>query len=252
MVREHQVGAVRDAACRGGLADGLRGAVPWSANCVSLMPRSGYAAGKVPEEHYASAWARQADGVVVALRCHNVYGPVMPRDTPYSGVASIFRSSLERGEASSVFEDRAAHTTWHSGAHERSHRGRRRHRRHGFLPVPRRPADPRRADAVRRPVGPGRGRHRRRAPRGVLAPPRPRPRVPAAPHQLPRQPLGAAVASGSVRCSRRARSAACAPTSRPATSSSRTSSSTGPAAGPTRSSSAARCTCRSRIRTVRG
>jgi dTDP-L-rhamnose 4-epimerase len=31
----------------------------------------------------------------------------MPRDTPYSGVAAIFRSSLERGEAPRVFEDGA-------------------------------------------------------------------------------------------------------------------------------------------------
>jgi len=29
----------------------------------------------------------------------------MPRDTPYSGVAAMFRSSLERGEAPQVFED---------------------------------------------------------------------------------------------------------------------------------------------------
>jgi dTDP-L-rhamnose 4-epimerase len=29
----------------------------------------------------------------------------MPRDTPYSGVASIFRSALERGDAPRVFED---------------------------------------------------------------------------------------------------------------------------------------------------
>ncbi len=70
-----------------------------------LDPRSSYAASKVAQEHYASAWARQADGAVVALRYHNVYGPGMPRDTPYSGVAAIFRSSLERGEAPRVFED---------------------------------------------------------------------------------------------------------------------------------------------------
>jgi dTDP-L-rhamnose 4-epimerase len=70
-----------------------------------LDPRSSYAAGKVAQEHYASAWARQASGSVVALRYHNVYGPGMPRDTPYSGVAAIFRSSLERGEAPRVFED---------------------------------------------------------------------------------------------------------------------------------------------------
>src|SRR6185503_12704368 len=41
----------------------------------------------------------------IALRYHNVYGPGMPRDTPYSGVAAMFRSSLERGEAPVVFED---------------------------------------------------------------------------------------------------------------------------------------------------
>ena len=41
----------------------------------------------------------------VALRYHNVYGPGMPRDTPYSGVAAMFRSSLERGEPPQVFED---------------------------------------------------------------------------------------------------------------------------------------------------
>jgi dTDP-L-rhamnose 4-epimerase len=29
----------------------------------------------------------------------------MPRDTPYSGVAAMFRSSLERGEAPRVYED---------------------------------------------------------------------------------------------------------------------------------------------------
>jgi dTDP-L-rhamnose 4-epimerase len=31
----------------------------------------------------------------------------MPRDTPYAGVASIFRSALARGEAPQVFEDGA-------------------------------------------------------------------------------------------------------------------------------------------------
>ena len=42
---------------------------------------------------------------VTALRYHNVYGPRMPRDTPYAGVASIFRSALESGRAPRVFED---------------------------------------------------------------------------------------------------------------------------------------------------
>jgi len=70
-----------------------------------LDPRSAYAASKLAQEHYAAAWARQADGAVVALRYHNVYGPGMPRDTPYSGVAAMFRSSLERGQPPQVFED---------------------------------------------------------------------------------------------------------------------------------------------------
>jgi dTDP-L-rhamnose 4-epimerase len=70
-----------------------------------LDPRSVYAATKVAQEHLCAAWARQTGGAVVALRYHNVYGPGMPRDTPYSGVAAIFRSALEAGAAPRVFED---------------------------------------------------------------------------------------------------------------------------------------------------
>ena len=70
-----------------------------------LDPRSSYAASKVAQEHYARAWARQADSAAIALRYHNVYGPRMPRDTPYSGVAAIFRSQVEAGDAPQVFED---------------------------------------------------------------------------------------------------------------------------------------------------
>jgi len=68
-------------------------------------PRSSYAASKVAQEHYAGVWARQAPGSAIALRYHNVYGPGMPRDTPYSGVAAIFRSALEAGRSPEVFED---------------------------------------------------------------------------------------------------------------------------------------------------
>jgi dTDP-L-rhamnose 4-epimerase len=68
-------------------------------------PRSTYAATKLAQEHLASAWARQTGGRVWSLRYHNVYGPRMPRDTPYAGVASIFRSALERGEPPRVLED---------------------------------------------------------------------------------------------------------------------------------------------------
>jgi len=70
-----------------------------------LRPRSLYAASKTAQENYALAWSESTGGSVMALRYHNVYGPAMPRDTPYSGVAAIFRSSLEKGSAPEVFED---------------------------------------------------------------------------------------------------------------------------------------------------
>jgi dTDP-L-rhamnose 4-epimerase len=70
-----------------------------------LRPRSLYAASKAAQEHYALAWAEATGGSAVALRYHNVYGPYMPRDTPYSGVAAIFRSELESGDVPRVFED---------------------------------------------------------------------------------------------------------------------------------------------------
>ncbi len=66
---------------------------------AALRPRSLYAASKTAQEHYALAWSESTAGSVVALRYHNVYGPGMPRDTPYSGVAAIFRSSLEKGRS---------------------------------------------------------------------------------------------------------------------------------------------------------
>ncbi|WP_030276271.1 NAD-dependent epimerase/dehydratase family protein [Streptomyces sp. NRRL B-24484] len=68
-------------------------------------PRNVYAASKLAQEHLAAAWARACGGSVLTLRYHNVYGAGMPRDTPYAGVASLFRSALARGEAPRVFED---------------------------------------------------------------------------------------------------------------------------------------------------
>ncbi len=68
-------------------------------------PRNVYAATKLHQEHLCAAYARESGSSVIALRYHNVYGPRMPRDTPYAGVASIFASALARGEAPRVFED---------------------------------------------------------------------------------------------------------------------------------------------------
>lgn len=111
---EHGV-AVPAARSRADLDDGFfelrcphcRRALKWATvtEDAHIAPRSIYAATKVAQEHLSHTWAIQTGGRVIALRYHNVYGPRMPRDTPYAGVAAIFRSALERGNAPAVFED---------------------------------------------------------------------------------------------------------------------------------------------------
>jgi dTDP-L-rhamnose 4-epimerase len=68
-------------------------------------PRNVYAATKLHQEHLCAVYAREHGVPLVVLRYHNVYGPRMPRDTPYAGVAAIFRSALEAGRSPRVFED---------------------------------------------------------------------------------------------------------------------------------------------------
>jgi dTDP-L-rhamnose 4-epimerase len=69
-------------------------------------PRSVYAATKLQQEHLCGLFAREHPGVLTTmLRYHNAYGPRMPRDTPYAGVASIFRSALAACRSPRVFED---------------------------------------------------------------------------------------------------------------------------------------------------
>ncbi|CAM5380333.1 NAD-dependent epimerase/dehydratase family protein [Streptomyces canus] len=85
--------------CGAALSPGLVG------EDAPVDPRNVYATTKLTQEHLAASWARATGGSAVALRYHNVYGPGMPRDTPYAGVASFFRSALARGEAPRVFED---------------------------------------------------------------------------------------------------------------------------------------------------
>ncbi len=70
-----------------------------------LDPRNVYAATKVHQEHLCSSYSRETGVPVTALRYHNVYGPRMPRDTPYAGVAAIFASALAAGEPPQVHED---------------------------------------------------------------------------------------------------------------------------------------------------
>ena len=100
-----------DALARGAFDPGCpvcgRGLVPEPIpEDAATDPRNVYAATKLHQEHLCAAFAIEHPAVTVtALRYHNVYGPRMPRDTPYAGVASIFRSAIERGEAPRVFED---------------------------------------------------------------------------------------------------------------------------------------------------
>ncbi|HVJ33041.1 MAG TPA: NAD-dependent epimerase/dehydratase family protein [Terriglobia bacterium] len=68
-------------------------------------PRNAYATSKLAQEFYAANWARATGGSVAMMRYHNVYGPGMPKDTPYAGVAAIFTSMLRAGKAPQVFED---------------------------------------------------------------------------------------------------------------------------------------------------
>jgi dTDP-L-rhamnose 4-epimerase len=68
-------------------------------------PRNVYAATKLHQEHLAAAFSRETGVPVTALRYHNIYGPRLPRDTPYAGVAALFAGAFARGDAPRVFED---------------------------------------------------------------------------------------------------------------------------------------------------
>ena len=164
----------------------------WPGRWSTRTPGSTRAAATPParsrQEHYVAAWARQARGAAVALRYHNVYGPRMPRDTPYSGVAAIFRSSLEHGQAAAGLRGRRpdarlrarrttspAPTCWRStqvvAAADRVVRGLQRLLRASRS---RSGGSPSSSAAVREPAGPGAGGQRalpprRRPPRRRLA-----------------------------------------------------------------------------------
>lgn len=70
-------------------------------------PRNVYAATKLHQEHLCSVWAAESGATAIALRYHNVYGPRLPRDTPYAGVAAIFKTAIAAGRAPQVHEDGA-------------------------------------------------------------------------------------------------------------------------------------------------
>lgn len=68
-------------------------------------PRNVYAATKLGQELLVQSWARETGGKAIVLRYHNVYGPRMPQNSSYSGVASAFLAAVRRGIAPEVFED---------------------------------------------------------------------------------------------------------------------------------------------------
>ena len=68
-------------------------------------PSSIYANTKLNQELICISLGKDYGIPVVALRYHNVYGPRMPRDTPYAGVASIFKSRLLAGRCPIIYED---------------------------------------------------------------------------------------------------------------------------------------------------
>ena len=64
-------------------------AATWSPGSSPRTRRSTRAARtprpRLAQEYLVAAWARQTGGAAWSLRYHNVYGPRMPRDTPYAG-----------------------------------------------------------------------------------------------------------------------------------------------------------------------
>jgi dTDP-L-rhamnose 4-epimerase len=91
-----------DPRCPACADDLIPGLVPESA---PFDPRNTYAATKVHGEHLVDTWARETNASAAALRFHNVYGPGLPVDTPYAGVAALFRSRLVHGDPPLVYED---------------------------------------------------------------------------------------------------------------------------------------------------
>lgn len=86
---------------------GCGGPLSWApvAEGAPADPRNVYAATKLHQEHLLAAFAREHGIAAVALRYHNVYGPRLPVNTPYAGVAALFKSRLEEGDSPLVFED---------------------------------------------------------------------------------------------------------------------------------------------------
>ena len=70
-----------------------------------------------------AAWCRETGGQVAALRFHNVYGPGLPRDTPYAGVAALFVSRAGGRAAAAGLRGRRAATRLRARRRRRRCRG---------------------------------------------------------------------------------------------------------------------------------
>ncbi len=71
-----------------------------------VRPRGLAAVTRVHQEMLFEAYAIDHPGTTVTtLRYHNLYGPLMPRNSPLVGVAGLFRSQIEDGVRPEVFED---------------------------------------------------------------------------------------------------------------------------------------------------
>ena len=71
-----------------------------------VRPRGIAGVTRVHQEMLFEAYAIEHPGTTVTtLRYHNLYGPLMPRNSPLVGVAGLFRSQIEDGVRPEVFED---------------------------------------------------------------------------------------------------------------------------------------------------
>jgi len=68
-------------------------------------PRSPYAVAKLAGEHYCRVFFLTHGLETVTLRYFNIFGPYQDPGSPYSGVLSIFITSLLRGEACTIYGD---------------------------------------------------------------------------------------------------------------------------------------------------
>jgi UDP-glucose 4-epimerase len=72
---------------------------------MAPKPKSPYALQKLAGEYYASVFAECFGLQTVSIRYFNVYGPRQDPSSPYSGVLSIFCTSVLAREAPTIFGD---------------------------------------------------------------------------------------------------------------------------------------------------